>query len=145
MTEFWVCEACKSLVRGNADVCYKCRTPRPQEARDVGARHSRASRPAVRHEDVAVERDRPVREDRAVRDAAQRNVEALLPSVQAGCSIVVPQPTCAYTIKDEYPAFLGTDAARKVAAMKVLPEPTGIVVISLILTPFAAVTTSCCV
>ena len=30
-------------------------------------------------------------------------------------SIVVPQPTCAYTIKDEYPAFLGTDAARKVA------------------------------
>ena len=50
------------------------------------------------------------------RDAAQRNVEALLPSVEAGCSIVVPQPTCAYTIKDEYPAFLGTDAARKVAA-----------------------------
>lgn len=50
------------------------------------------------------------------RDAAQRNVEALTPAVEAGCSIVVPQPTCAYTIKDEYPAFLGTDAARKVAA-----------------------------
>ncbi len=33
-----------------------------------------------------------------------------------GRSIVVPQPTCAYTLKDEYPAFLGTDAARKVAA-----------------------------
>ena len=49
------------------------------------------------------------------RDAAQRNVEALTPAVEAGCSIVVPQPTCAYTLKDEYPAFLGTDAARAVA------------------------------
>ena len=49
------------------------------------------------------------------RDAAQRNVEALTPAVEAGRSIVVPQPTCAYTIKDEYPAFLGTEAARKVA------------------------------
>ena len=38
------------------------------------------------------------------------------PRWRPGCSIVVPQPTCAYTIKDEYPAFLGTDAARKVAA-----------------------------
>jgi glycerol-3-phosphate dehydrogenase subunit C len=50
------------------------------------------------------------------RDAAQRNVDALLPAVEAGSSIVVPQPTCAYTLKDEYPAFLGTEAARKVAA-----------------------------
>ena len=50
------------------------------------------------------------------REAAQRNVDALLPVVEAGRSIVVPQPTCAYTLKDEYPAFLGTDAARKVAA-----------------------------
>jgi glycerol-3-phosphate dehydrogenase subunit C len=50
------------------------------------------------------------------RDAAQRNVDALLPAVEAGRPVVVPQPTCAYTIKDEYPAFLGTDAARKVAA-----------------------------
>ena len=33
-----------------------------------------------------------------------------------GRSIVVPQPTCAYMLKEEYPAFLGTDAARKVAA-----------------------------
>jgi len=49
------------------------------------------------------------------RDAAQRNIEALTPAVEAGCSIIVPQPTCAYTIKDEYPAFLGTDAARAVA------------------------------
>jgi glycerol-3-phosphate dehydrogenase subunit C len=50
------------------------------------------------------------------RDAAQHNVDALLPAVDAGIPIVVPQPTCAYTIKEEYPAFLGTDAARKVAA-----------------------------
>jgi glycerol-3-phosphate dehydrogenase subunit C len=50
------------------------------------------------------------------REAAQRNVDALLPAVEAGRSIVVPQPTCAYTLKDEYPAFLGTESARKVAA-----------------------------
>jgi len=50
------------------------------------------------------------------RQAAQRNVDALLPAVEAGRPIVVPQPTCAYTLKDEYPAFLGTEAARKVAA-----------------------------
>jgi len=50
------------------------------------------------------------------REAAQRNVDALLPAVEAGRSIVVPQPTCAYTLKEEYPAFLGTDAARQVAA-----------------------------
>ncbi len=46
---------------------------------------------------------------------AQRNVEVLLPAVEAGMSIVVPQPTCAYTMKDEVPAFLGTPEARKVA------------------------------
>jgi Fe-S oxidoreductase len=50
------------------------------------------------------------------RDAAQRNVDALLRAVEAGRSIVVPQPTCAYTLKDEYPAFLGTEAARTVSA-----------------------------
>ncbi len=53
------------------------------------------------------------------RVAAQRNVEALLPSVEAGKQIVVPQPTCGYTLKDEYPAFLGTDAARRVAGATV--------------------------
>lgn len=50
------------------------------------------------------------------RDHAQRNVAALLPAVRAGKRIVVPQPTCAYTLKDEYPAFLGTEASREVAA-----------------------------
>jgi glycerol-3-phosphate dehydrogenase subunit C len=46
---------------------------------------------------------------------ARRNVDALLPSAQAGTPIVVPQPTCAYVIKNEYPDFLGTAAARIVA------------------------------
>jgi Fe-S oxidoreductase len=50
------------------------------------------------------------------KDAARRNVAALLAAVEAGRSIVVPQPTCAYTLKDEYPAFLGTEAARRVSA-----------------------------
>ena len=50
------------------------------------------------------------------REHAERNVAALLPAVEAGRPIVVPQPTCAYVIKNEYPDFLGTDAARRVAA-----------------------------
>jgi glycerol-3-phosphate dehydrogenase subunit C len=49
------------------------------------------------------------------REHAQKNVAALLPAVEAGMAVVVPQPTCAYTLKDEVPAFLGTEAARMVA------------------------------
>ncbi|MCZ7536494.1 MAG: heterodisulfide reductase-related iron-sulfur binding cluster [Acidimicrobiia bacterium] len=49
------------------------------------------------------------------KDNARRNVGALLPAVEAGLDVVVPQPTCAYVIRNEYPDFLGTDAARKVA------------------------------
>lgn len=49
------------------------------------------------------------------REHAQKNVDALLPAVEAGMKVIVPQPTCAYTLKDEVPQFLGTDAARKVA------------------------------
>jgi Fe-S oxidoreductase len=49
------------------------------------------------------------------REAAQRNVAALLPEVAQGRKILVPQPTCAYTLKEEYPAFLGTEGARQVA------------------------------
>ena len=47
---------------------------------------------------------------------ARRNVEALSASVEAGRPIVVPQPTCAYVLKHEVPAHLGTDTARAVAA-----------------------------
>ena len=40
---------------------------------------------------------------------------ALAPAVQDGPRVVVPQPTCAYVLKQEYPDFLGTDDARLVA------------------------------
>lgn len=40
MTGFWVCEACKSLVRDTSPACHECRTPRPAAVRElaVGAR-----------------------------------------------------------------------------------------------------------
>ncbi len=47
---------------------------------------------------------------------ARKNVEILAPFAAQGQAIVVPQPTCAYVIKNEYPDFLGTDEARAVAA-----------------------------
>lgn len=46
---------------------------------------------------------------------ARRNVEVLAPEVKAGKAVVVPQPTCAYVVKNEYRDFLGTDDARLVA------------------------------
>jgi Fe-S oxidoreductase len=50
------------------------------------------------------------------REHASANVAALLPAVRAGRAVVVPQPTCAYVLKQEYPDFLGTDEASEVAA-----------------------------
>jgi glycerol-3-phosphate dehydrogenase subunit C len=47
---------------------------------------------------------------------ASRNVEALAASVRAGNDIVVPQPTCGYVLKRDYPEYLKTDDARLVAA-----------------------------
>jgi Fe-S oxidoreductase len=49
------------------------------------------------------------------REHAERNVAALLPSVQAGRDVIVPQPTCAYVMKNEVPDFLRTDDARLVS------------------------------
>jgi Fe-S oxidoreductase len=49
------------------------------------------------------------------REAARKNVATLLPAVEAGRDVVVPQPTCAYVIKNEYGDFLDTDDARTVA------------------------------
>jgi Fe-S oxidoreductase len=49
------------------------------------------------------------------REHAETNVAALLPAVKAGRPVVVPQPTCAYVLKNEYADFLGTDEARLVA------------------------------
>jgi Fe-S oxidoreductase len=46
---------------------------------------------------------------------AKKNVAALTGAVKAGADVIVPQPTCAYVLKQEYPDFLGTDEARLVA------------------------------
>jgi glycerol-3-phosphate dehydrogenase subunit C len=46
---------------------------------------------------------------------ARTNVAALAPAVREGKAVVVPQPTCAYVLKNEYPDFLGTDDAKLVA------------------------------
>jgi len=47
------------------------------------------------------------------------NVAALLPHVQAGKKIVVPSPTCGYTMKKEWPEYLATPETREVAAATV--------------------------
>lgn len=52
----------------------------------------------------------------AAKAKAKRNVAALLPFVENGQPIVVPGPTCSYTIKKEWPELLGTPEAKKVAA-----------------------------
>jgi glycerol-3-phosphate dehydrogenase subunit C len=47
---------------------------------------------------------------------ARKNVAALLPLVEQGAPVVVPQPTCSYVLKKEYPVLLPGDAgAQKVA------------------------------
>ena len=48
-------------------------------------------------------------------EQARRNVEVLAPAVRACADVVVPQPTCAYVLKQELPDFLATDDARLVA------------------------------
>ncbi len=52
----------------------------------------------------------------AARAKARYNVAQLLPFATAGQAIVVPGPTCSYTIKKEWPELLGTDEAAAVAA-----------------------------
>ena len=52
----------------------------------------------------------------AAKAKARFNVERLLPHVEAGLAVVVPGPTCSYTIKKEWPELLGTPEARAVAA-----------------------------
>jgi glycerol-3-phosphate dehydrogenase subunit C len=51
----------------------------------------------------------------AARAKMRQNVELLLPLVRQGLSIVVPGPTCGYTMKKEWPLYLGTAEAREVA------------------------------
>jgi glycerol-3-phosphate dehydrogenase subunit C len=52
----------------------------------------------------------------AAKRKMQQNVELLLPLVQKGLSIVVPGPTCGYTMKKEWPQYLDSAEARQVAA-----------------------------
>jgi glycerol-3-phosphate dehydrogenase subunit C len=52
---------------------------------------------------------------RAATENARRNIAALLPAVEAGAEIVVPQPTCSYVLKQEYPLLVPGEAARKIA------------------------------
>ncbi|HXY94055.1 MAG TPA: heterodisulfide reductase-related iron-sulfur binding cluster [Acidimicrobiia bacterium] len=49
------------------------------------------------------------------REHAEHNVAVLAQQVREGKDVVVPQPTCAYVLKNEYPDFLATDDARLVA------------------------------
>lgn len=52
----------------------------------------------------------------AAKRKMQQNVELLLPLVQRGLTIVVPGPTCGYTMRKEWPEYLGTPEARQVAS-----------------------------
>jgi glycerol-3-phosphate dehydrogenase subunit C len=55
----------------------------------------------------------------AAREKARYNVAQLLPLVEGGKLVVVPSPTCSYTIKKEWPELLGSPEAKKVAAATV--------------------------
>jgi Fe-S oxidoreductase len=48
-------------------------------------------------------------------ESAQANVGVLVEAVRNGRDVLVPQPTCAYVLKNEYADFLGTDDAKLVA------------------------------
>ena len=37
------------------------------------------------------------------RKNARRNIDAMLPAVERGAKVVVPQPTCSYVLKNDYP------------------------------------------
>jgi Fe-S oxidoreductase len=49
------------------------------------------------------------------RDHVRHNVAVLAPHVRDGKDVVVPQPTCAYVLKQDYPDFVEGDDARLVA------------------------------
>ncbi len=48
--------------------------------------------------------------------AAAKNLPGLADAVRSGRDIVVPQPTCGYVLKRDYPAYLDSDDARLVGA-----------------------------
>jgi Fe-S oxidoreductase len=47
---------------------------------------------------------------------ARRNIATLLPLAEAGIPVLVPQPTCSYVLKKEYPMLVPGEPAEKVAA-----------------------------
>ncbi len=53
--------------------------------------------------------------DGAARNA-RNNLSVLLPLVEQGATVVVPQPTCSYVLKKEYPMLVPGAAAEQVAA-----------------------------
>ncbi len=52
----------------------------------------------------------------AAREKARTNVASLLAEIEKGRDVVVPGPSCSYTIRKEYPRLLGSEDAAKVAA-----------------------------
>jgi Fe-S oxidoreductase len=55
----------------------------------------------------------------AAAENARRNIAALLPHVERGSPVLVPQPTCSYVLKREYPLLApGPDAERVAAATR---------------------------
>jgi len=52
----------------------------------------------------------------AARAKMRANVDILAPYVERGLRVVVPGPTCGYTMKKEWPVYLGTRIAADVAA-----------------------------
>ena len=56
------------------------------------------------------------------KENAAWNVEKLLPFAEQGTPIVGLEPSCLLTLRDEYPEFIRTDAAKKVAANSFLLE-----------------------
>jgi len=52
----------------------------------------------------------------AAKAKAKYNVAQLMPLVDQGFPVIVPGPTCSYTIKKEWPELLGTPDAARVAA-----------------------------
>lgn len=51
----------------------------------------------------------------AAKKKAAFNVASLLKEIEGGRKVVVPGPSCSYTIRKEYPELLGTPEAKKVA------------------------------
>ncbi len=52
----------------------------------------------------------------STKNNAKFNIDSLQAWVAKGYDVVVPQPTCSYVLKQEYPWLLKSDAAREVAA-----------------------------